>query len=564
MARYGMKRGASASSSAAQTPTLTHNKAGGEAYNIADPSQRLLTMLGASFWNEPQYYGDAAEAADAAARAKGLSDEAALVLATAREIAASENPRDLLALALWARTEMNVRSTPSVLLAVAAHEAGTRQYVRQYVPRVVQRADELRQVFAAYVTLYAGGVASGRTNQKLPNSLKRGLADAFGRFTEAQLMKYDSALRPTFRDVLRMVDRGKDYGLPQGVYRYLLTGEVTDPEATPVLAARKALAQKKTLDEEALALVRYSHANWEVVLSQFGSHKSVWESVLPQLGYMALLRNLRNLLTAGVDAGLLAERLADEREVRRSRQLPFRFYSAYKALTAAGLVPDAVKSALERALEHSLANLARLPGVTAIASDNSGSMSSPVSAQSTISRQEVSNLMAALAHRLSDEAHVLVFGETARLVDFAPGEGLFAMMQRQACTNVGHSTNAHRVVEELLHHKVKVDRLVLFSDMQCYVDAPGSSVTLAGALARYRKECNPDLVVHSVDLAGYGLSAVAPRDPRTNLLSGFSERVLSQVADFERSLSSLPASPADPEEPALRVVPTLDDLRARY
>lgn len=48
---------------------------------------------------------------------------------------------------------------------------------------------------------------------------------------------------------------------------------------------------------------------------------------------MALLRNLRNILTHRVNGYLrrtLILRLQSEKEVALSRQLPFRFYSAYK------------------------------------------------------------------------------------------------------------------------------------------------------------------------------------------------------------------------------------------
>ena len=142
MARFGMTR---SSAKTVYHPDRTVNKAGGEAFEIRDPSLRLLTMIGSSFWNEPQYYGTAPDAE----RIDGLGDEATLIVTTAREIAASQNPRDLLALALWARSEMNVRTTPQVLLAIAAAEPNTKPFVRSYTPRVVQRADEIRQVFAA-------------------------------------------------------------------------------------------------------------------------------------------------------------------------------------------------------------------------------------------------------------------------------------------------------------------------------------------------------------------------------------------------------------------------------
>ncbi len=589
MAKLAMAKGAHAknkSLSAVANAELSVNKAGGQAFSVADPSVRMLTMLGSSFWNEPTYYGTPASKAatapkgakgakaskDAVATAEPLSTEAAAILVTAQEIARGDNPRDLLALALWARSEMNIRTTPQILLAVAANEPKTKPFVRAYASKIVMRADEVRQVFAAHLALFANGVGANQHGQKLPNSLKRGLADALSKFSESQLMKYDSAERPTFADVLKMIDRSKDRALPQGVYKYLMTGEVSDPAAMPVIAARKALAKKNVLDDEARALIRTSHANWEVVLSQFGSKKEVWELAVPEMGYMALLRNLRNLLQAGIDPGSLAKRLADPKEVERSKQLPFRFYSAWKMLLDAGVLQGpnrVVADALDAALAHSARALPRISGVTAIASDNSGSMGSPVSAKSIVTAQAAANLLAAMALRISDDGHVFVFGEQAALVPLSANEKILTAMSKQASTNVGHSTNAHRVIELMLAKKMFVDRLIVFSDMQCY-DSTGGSNTLSGAVAEYRKKVNPALFVHSIDLVGYGKSALSASDSRVNLVSGFSEKILRTVVDFESAHAQAAALASDASgvyrtaEPVVPVAATLDDIRARF
>ena len=50
---------------------------------------------------------------------------------------------------------------------------------------------------------------------------------------------------------------------------------------------------------------------------------------------MALLRNLRNILLAGVDEehlDIVCDRLSSEHEVLTSKQLPFRSLSAYLTL----------------------------------------------------------------------------------------------------------------------------------------------------------------------------------------------------------------------------------------
>ena len=99
-----------------------------------------------------------------------------------------------------------------------------------------------------------------------------------------------------------------------------------------------------------------------------------WQLMIPQMGYMALLRQLRAFDKAGIPesvANKVAQRIADPAQVARSRQLPFRFYSAY--INAPSLRWG---QALEQALQACLPNVPELPGRTLILIDTSGSMES--------------------------------------------------------------------------------------------------------------------------------------------------------------------------------------------
>jgi hypothetical protein len=126
---------------------------------------------------------------------------------------------------------------------------------------------------------------------------------------------------------------------------------------------------------------------WEWVTSWLGegakdlktalSERERWELVIPQMGYMALIRNLRNFDSAGIKdatAALVKEIIIDPQEVRGSRQLPFRFLSAY-------LNTHSVRwsEALETALSLSIRNIPVLSGNTLVMIDMSGSMQNQLS-----------------------------------------------------------------------------------------------------------------------------------------------------------------------------------------
>ncbi|CAF0781386.1 unnamed protein product [Adineta steineri] len=76
---------------------------------------------------------------------------------------------------------------------------------------------------------------------------------------------------------------------------------------------------------------------WETQISLKGNKAAVWQQLIDnkKLPFMAMLRNLRNMIKAGIDEKhhqWVLKKLSDEGAVTYSRQFPFRFFSAYQVL----------------------------------------------------------------------------------------------------------------------------------------------------------------------------------------------------------------------------------------
>lgn len=76
---------------------------------------------------------------------------------------------------------------------------------------------------------------------------------------------------------------------------------------------------------------------WETLLSAKGNKAETWEELIDhkKLPFMAMLRNLRNLILTGVDYKYhrwAMNKLNNEETIARSKQFPFRFFSAYEAI----------------------------------------------------------------------------------------------------------------------------------------------------------------------------------------------------------------------------------------
>ena len=111
---------------------------------------------------------------------------------------------------------------------------------------------------------------------------------------------------------------------------------------------------------------------WEWLSSWLpgGMDAEAWEAVIPQMGYMARLRNLRNFDEAKISDGVRDEvvsYLKDPMNVAASRQFPIRFYNAWNAVRGLEWALP-----LERALDFSVQNVPELDGNTLVMVDVSG------------------------------------------------------------------------------------------------------------------------------------------------------------------------------------------------
>lgn len=541
------KRGAIAPA----TPNAV-NAAGGAAFAVAHPSQRLLHIVGNPGFNEPREYYTVPESPDLARKyigsLTGLTGQAKEVVSAAIDVARSDSPRDLLAIAAWLRKEGHCRQTPLVLLAVAASEPKTREYVRKYAPLVIQRADELAGAYAAYRYLFG---------KPIPAALLKGIKDAFGNFKEYHLLKYmGDSKSPSMRDVLlQMPDRKPGKPVSRGVAEYILNGSLVDrhgkdhSDTAPLFAAYarflKIATDSKEFTPEIAKAADEAKVDWEVLVSLFGNNKTTWSNVLPRMGYMAALRNIRNMLQAGVEPEKLATVISNRQGVLHSKQFPFRFLAAYREVMAAPGVNEAGRrkllDAIAIALDISVENVGKVLGTTITIVDCSGSMNSPISDKSTMSIKDAASALAGIFHKACETSYVIAFGSDAKLIEARANDSAYSVIEKLAIAQVGGATIAHKALDLANEKQLKADRIVLLSDMQCYSQTSFSSwsgtdsKTLQKSLETYRAKLNRNVWFHSVNLNAHDSSAQIDTGSRVNLVSGFSDKIMGGLLDAENA-----------------------------
>jgi hypothetical protein len=379
-------------------------------------------------------------------------------------------PHALAALAREARGKHNLRHVPLLLLSVLADTGKGDAMVGDAVRDVVRRADELAELLAIRSKITGKPVKAALTHQ-----LRKGLAQAYRRFSEYELAKYNRDHAIKLRDVLRIV-HAKPRDAEQGaLWKRLLDNELATPDT------------------------------WEVQLSGGADKAATFTRLIEEgkLGYLALLRNLRNMAQAGVDSDLI-KRAILSRKGGAEKVLPFRFVSAARAAPT-------FERELDAALLASLQDAEALPGKTAVLVDVSGSM-----IQGGLSgRSELTYLDAAATLASMIVGDVRIFTFSGQIVETPPRLGMAGVdairnSQPHGCTYLGKAV-------EVINRDIRHDRLIVITDEQSHDQVPDPVAEQAYLIN----------VASNQNGVGYG---------RWNHIDGFSESVLKWIAESERVL----------------------------
>jgi 60 kDa SS-A/Ro ribonucleoprotein len=293
---------------------------------------------------------------------KGFYESGQDIASRIAETIPKVDPVRVAIIANQARNEMHLRHAPLLIAREMARYNSHKDIVAQVLSDIICRPDELTEFMAIY---WKDGKCP------ISNQIKNGLSAAFTKFDEYQLAKYNRDGAIKLRDVLFLCHAKPKDKSQASLWKRLVDNELKTPDT------------------------------WEVALSSGGDKKEHWERLLNEkkLGGMALLRNLRNMDMAGVNESLVSDSILS---MKTERILPFRFISAAKH--AVHMEPQ-----IETAMLKCLSGHEKIHGETVLLLDVSGSMDSPVSEKSQISRLDAGCGVAMLLREVCDKITILTF-----------------------------------------------------------------------------------------------------------------------------------------------------------
>lgn len=380
---------------------FTHE--GAPAIGGLKPIEQLKRSILACFLYESEFYEDGQSIAD-----------------RIYETALKCKPEDVALLAVTARKVHNLRHAPLMLLkALCKTGAGKPGLVSGAIEQTISRADELAEFVAIYM---------GDKRQPLSGQAKKGLARAFGKFNEYALAKYDRAGKYRLRDVLFMTHPKPKDDEQKALWERLINNELKTPDT------------------------------WEVALSGGADKKESFERLLKEgkFGYLALLRNLRNMEQANVDRGLIKETLLARKGAQKV--LPFRYVAAARA--APQLEPI-----IDQALCAAIGELPALKGHTGVLVDVSGSMDYPLSGKSDLKRIDAAAALASVVN--GEELTVATFSNMLAILPPRRGmAGVDAVIKSQPHSGTMLGASLAEFERLAIASNRAFDRIIVVTDEQ--------------------------------------------------------------------------------------------------
>lgn len=393
-------------------------------------------------------------------------EKASTTLDRIKSLSAQVPAEYLTQLARVARQEFDMRSTPAALMGFYTLLHGQPRDHR-VVEDVFFRGDELGDYLGA-ISAYSD---SGKV---IPSAVRFARTVLQSNLSERKALRYSASNRSwNLAKIIRLshARAGAD-PYHKALFDFVLKWK----SEGSLLAAWNALSE----EERALLPLVGKAVNGEdegsVSWERSRSAGASWESVVPSMGYMALIRNLNNFFEnipadkAEVWKGI-ADRIADREQVEKSRQLPFRFLSARRAIGGHShhRKYSLISNALSDALDHSVGNLPRLEGRTLIVVDTSGSMDSTVSDMSNVSYVDIGTLFGASLFQ-SQDADVVCFGTSAKRVLLNKNHSVFdnqsLLRNDDLRRRLGYGTNLSTAFSQV--NVSEYDNIVVFSDMQIH------------------------------------------------------------------------------------------------
>ncbi|MBR0518450.1 TROVE domain-containing protein [bacterium] len=373
-------------------------------------------------------------------------------------------PEEAFNIAIEAREKMNIWHVGLLILREMAKLQTHKHLVAEGLEKIIKRPDEMGEFLAIY---WKDGKVP------LSKQVKKGIGNAFKKFDEYQLAKYNRKVAVKLRDILFLTHPKPKDKEQEDLWKRLISDELQIPDT------------------------------WETALSSGEDKKTAWERLLKEkkLSGLALIRNLRNMNAVDVDPELIKSALIN---MKTEKVLPFRFVAAQP-------YAEKFEKELEDAMLRAISSMPKLKGKTLLLCDASASMLSYISRKSDMSRFDASNGLAVLMKEICENLQIFTFSN--KVVEVKEDVRGFELVKAISKSQEAMGTYLGKALKEI--NKIEYDRIVIITDEQSAdkIPPPNGKGYIIN-IANYEKGIGYDEWIH---------------------INGWSEAVISYITELEKA-----------------------------
>lgn len=468
--------------------------------------------------------------------------------------------------ALYARRDANMRSVTHLLAGYLATKLSGSEVGKEFFNKIVQRPDDMSEILA-----YIKSKSKGKL--KVPNNIKKGFRVYLENMDAYQMDKYKMKTKElSLVDLVNLLHPKPHQG-NEKAFEALMSGKPLDGLYTSKILQKTMTKAGQVAKKDKVTEEQADELKGDAIAEVVNSSKGI--------PIFNLIRNLRNIINySDEDTFVKAiSQLAVPSKIANSKLLPFRFLSAYNEIaklkpaaivnkssvkfekegSSQGTINDRINvtlMALEEALSLSIANIPKLSGNTAILVDHSGSMrgdgggSSLVSALSKTTTADIGNVFAAMMAHSQDNVYMGLFGDRLFNYKIDRSKGPLEMckeihLEGSKCGG-GTENGLYMFLYDCIKNKVKVDNLIIFSDMVIGSGGEGGwDVSSHAGLGNFQslfkqfKAVNPTCNTVCVNLRQTDGKDVFHKSLNVTQVAGWSERIFDVVANAGKGYSEI-------------------------
>lgn len=425
---------------------------------------------------------------------------------------------------------------------------------------IIYRIDDMGEILALYKHLNG-------ENAPIPNSIKKGFKTAIENADTMELAKYQmknksvslvdivNLVHPveTKKNGVIKVDHG-EYLKATNKTKFMGKSYETDEDGKVIVPTLRALVlgllkqfdtveDKNTkVGQDVAKLVKSGEitkdeANKKLEELKTDNYLELIDS--KKIGYLALLRNLRNILKLNDNATInaAANMLMSKNAIQKSLVFPHQIDIALEVLLSefSNNISSKLLGALNAAYEYSIPNLAELfsEGKTAVVLDVSGSMSTSInmgernkySRTSALSKGKL--IAATLAKGIGADTYI--FANSCKQIKINPLDSVHTIANTLVTSGVGGGTYFNSIFPEL-EKTGAYDRVFIISDEQ-----GADSIEYS-----YKNYCNkfgaPNTFV--INIAGYG-TTMLKESTKVHRLYGYTADIYESAKRVEIDIDAL-------------------------